>query len=80
MTEAKLIKLKEMFGCISHLKEIRKALNDENKPHINVTIAVHDEDMSYDEMLVKSFPDFKEEFSKFISTQLRRLQQSFDEA
>lgn len=80
MTEARLMKLKEMFGCLEHLKDIRKALNDENKPHINVTIAVHDYDMSYDEMLIKGFPDFEEAFKQFIEHYYSELQKAFDAA
>lgn len=80
MTKEKLIKLKEMFSCMEHLKEISKALNDENKPHINVTIAVHDDDMSYDEMLIKAFPDFEEAFRNFIDEYYDKLGQAFDNA
>ena len=80
MTEARLKELNEMSGCLEHLQEIIKAMNDENRPHVNITIAVHDYDMSYDEMLIKGYPDFERAFGEFIKAYFWGLQKAFDEA
>lgn len=80
MTEARLKQLNEMSGCMGHLQEILKAMNEDNHPHFEVTIAVHDLDMSYDEMNIKMYPDFEQVFKQFLEHYYAELKKSFDAA
>lgn len=80
MTEAKLIKLKEMHSCLEHLKKVREALNSDNKPHLDVAIVIRDYDMDYDDMIVKGFPDFEEALRQFVEHYYAELKKAFDEA
>lgn len=80
MTEAKLIKLKEMFVCMEHLREIGTYMNDPNHQHFDVSIVVHDADNTYEEMLLKGFPEFEQAFKEFAGTYYLALKKAFDEA
>ena len=80
MTEAKLIKLKEMFGCLEHLRMIGKHMNDPERQHFDVAIVVRDYDNIYDEMLLKGFPDFEQAFKEFAGAYYLALKKEFDEA
>lgn len=80
MTEAKLRQLNEMSGCLEHLQEILKAMNGANHPHFDITIAVHDCDMSYDEMVIKQYPEFEQAFKQFLDHYYAELKKTFDAA
>lgn len=80
MTEVKLAKLNEMSGCLEHLQEILKVLNVENHPHFDISISVHDLDMTYDAMVLKRYPDFEDAFRQFVEHYYSELKKSFDAA
>ena len=80
MTKARLTELTEMSNCLDHLHEILKAMNAENHPHFDITIAVHDDDMSYDETVLKRYPGFEKAFKQFVEHYYTELKKSFDEA
>lgn len=74
MTDGKLEELQRMQKCLKGLMDVRLALNNgavvEIKARGGHTACLN----------VSTDPTFEEAFDKFISTQLCRLQKSFDEA
>jgi hypothetical protein len=73
MTEARLEELQRMRVCLQGLMDVRLALNDNRA----VVITARGSQV---QLHVGTYHAFEEEFDKFISTQLCRLQQAFDEA
>jgi hypothetical protein len=55
-------------------------MDEKNRPHFDVTIAVHDDDMSYDEMNVKRCPDFEQGLKQFLEHYYSELKKAFDAA
>ena len=73
MTEERLKELQCMRVCLKGLMDVRQALNDNRA----VVISARGAEV---QLHVCIYKPFGEEFDKFISTQLCRLQQAFDEA
>lgn len=74
MTDTRLDELRRMNICLKGLMDVRLALNS------NSIVEVRARGGQAACLNVSVYPEFEQAFSEFISTQLCRLQQAFDEA
>lgn len=74
MTDGKLEELQRMQKCLKGLMDVRIALNND------VVVEIKARGGHTACLNISTYPGFEQAFNEFISTQLCRLQKSFDAA